>query len=158
MTFVEFLLQNNITPPISPERWQELRKEYRKQYQKVYRKEYRHRIKRVELLLSPDEYKLVSKVAKHYEERVSAFLKKAALAYTHTEIYLPLDTDTEEIKLLLTRSGNLIAEIIYASHIEKHISEAQFTALVQEVRQMESTLNTFFVAPKAIFKPFIQES
>ncbi len=153
MTFAEFLFQRNISPPLPKERWRELRAEFRKIYHKEYRKKYRGRTKRIEIVVHPGEYNQIAKAARGYDEKVSAFIRKAALAYLTTEVYLPFDADIEQIKFLIARIGNSLGEIVHNSHIERNISESQLLAAAKQLQVMEKTLDQFFKAPKAIFKP-----
>jgi hypothetical protein len=135
------------------EQWQEAKKAYRKFYQKEYQKSYRNNLKRVEVLFKKEEFETLENISKSYQEKPITFIRKSCLAYIQSEAFLPMNENLEEAKMLIRKSSNNINQLVYLSHAQKNISNERFEAIISQVNQLETVVNTLYVSPKIIFKP-----
>lgn len=135
------------------EQWQEAKKLYRKFYQKEYLKTYRKNLKRVEVLFTKEESATLENISKSYHEKPTTFIRKSCLSYIKSEMFLPLNENLEEAKMLIRKSSNNINQLVYLSHSQKSISNEKFEAIINQVNQLETVVNTLYASPKIIFKP-----
>lgn len=134
------------------EEYKKAHRSYRKEYQKQYLKKYRDTLKRVEILFSMDEYKTLQNMGSAYDEKPTNFIRKSSLAYLQSEIYLPLNKDIEEVKILIRKSSNDINNLVY-QYRNHPISNEEFKQLIKQVNQIEEAVSELHTNPKVIFKP-----
>lgn len=115
--------------------------EDRKSYLKRYRENYQ--AKRVNITLSPYEYRAFSKAAKN--EKVTSFVKRLALDSLNQRKPVPEEV-TEELRTLkfaIRNIANNINQIAHYSNTFHEITHADENNLFQYLKQLEEVVQSY---------------
>ena len=116
----------------------------------MYNKEYRkHRVHRV-IIFSKEEYEHLSALAEKHRKPFSTLVRELALAQSNNEYLLPLEEQTQEVKVLLIRIGTNINQIAHICNATKKISLDIIKKLQAEFSELQRAMIAIYDKPMRI--------
>ncbi len=115
--------------------------EKRKAYLKQYKKHYQ--AKRVNLTLSPDEYREFLREAKN--TKLTTYVKNLALAGLHSQTVIPenLETELKTLRFAIRNIANNVNQIAHYSNLVRMVSTANENNLLQHIKQLEEAVEEY---------------
>lgn len=113
----------------------------RRDYQQAYQKTYKG--KRVNLTLSPSEYRAFSQQAKN--QKVTTFIKKLALSALNQQALIPknLDTELKMLHFAIRNIANNVNQIAHHSNTVKQLTSAEENNLLLHIKQLEDAVQAY---------------
>ena len=115
--------------------------EKRKAYQKRYQKHYQ--AKRVNLTLSPSEYREFARMAKN--EKMATYIKSLALAGLHGQVLIPenIEKELKTLRFAIRNIANNVNQIAHYSNTVRMVSTANENNLLQHIKQLEEAVEEY---------------
>ena len=115
----------------------------RKEYLKAHQKAYRKLNKRVELILSPSEYKQFKQIADSEKRPVSKVIKDMATAFRDGSYYTAPNQEKaiSEVSFLIRNIANNINQIAHSSNI---FSDAEKESVISHLMNLDTGLKDYF--------------
>jgi len=115
----------------------------RKEYLKNHQREYRKRNKRVEMMLSFDEYKKFKQIADSEERAVSKVIKDMASAFRDSSYYASPSQEKAmgEVSFLIRNIATNINQIAHSSNI---FSQAEKESVISHLMNLDAGLKEYF--------------
>ena len=112
--------------------------------------QYRKTKKRVELLCSEEEHKLLLSSALKHHQKLSPFILNCAFAYLKKGFILPDDSQVKRLEEALRRHGNNLNQLAYHANKNNSVSGNQLNAAIQIINRLENEIKELFFSPISI--------
>lgn len=133
--------------PTTPEARKEDQKIKRAKYMRT---EYKKQRKRVDCILTNDEYKQLSKQARKHWLKVTSFLRESAFAYIDQKYLIPDDIQEklEQNMFLLRNIANNINQIAKHTNTTHKLSILNAYKMKRLIHGLEDQIKKFITSPK----------
>ncbi len=113
----------------------------RRAYQQTYRKTYK--AKRVNLTLSPAEYRAFSRAAKN--QKITPFIKNLALSALERQAVIPKDLEAElkTLRFAIRNIANNVNQIAHHSNTIHNLTSAEENNLLLHIKQLEDVVQAY---------------
>lgn len=107
----------------------------------------RKKNKRVELYLTPEQWKWLSELAKAHNLKLSPFLKACVLAYQEKLFILPDRDVLHQLEVGMRKIGTNINQCAYVANRESNVSANTLDQLIHDVRRLEGLISKSLTYP-----------
>ena len=117
------------------------KKAYRAAYAKDYNKDYDGKTKRKTLIFTPEEFEYLEAQAKHYQTKLSPFLKSLIFAYLNAS-FISIEQETlTEIEAQLREMNRRVSESVQYIHLSETINVNDIQSLKMDIAELEKALS-----------------
>ncbi|QMU65123.1 MAG: plasmid mobilization relaxosome protein MobC [Flavobacteriaceae bacterium] len=120
--------------------------EEKKAYNKEYRKNRIHRI----IIFSQEQYDMLLKLAQKHHKPFSTLVRELALSQAKNQYVLPLEEQTQEVKILLVRIGTNINQIAHIANATKKISIEIIKKIQTEFSELQKAIIAIYDKPQSV--------
>lgn len=113
----------------------------RREYHKAYRQHYRG--KRVNLTLSPDEYRAFSRAS--HNQKLTPFIKQLALSALEQQATIPesLEAELKTLRFAIRNIANNVNQIAHYSNTIRNLTSAEENNLLLHIKQLEAVVQAY---------------
>ena len=107
----------------------------RREYLKHYQRKLRRRMRRVEMLLDPDEYERIKSAARHHNMKLTPFMRACIQAYLKKSYVVPDEEVVRDLRRALRSIGNNVNQIARRANRDgvEHQDLADVIGLIYEL-------------------------
>ncbi len=110
-------------------------------------RELRKRYKRIELLVSPEENRLIEQAAKRHKRPKTRFAKDAVIAYLKGMYIVPDEQRLQDLELALKRIGTNVNQVAFVCNRNASVLERDVVELKYHLQPLESLIREAFARP-----------
>ena len=159
-TLKEYLMAKGLLNQPNPKELETAKEAYYKKYRKNYDNQYKKQFKRVELLLTPSEYRILKKGASEHQQKMRPFLKACVLAYMNKSFIQPNEEKLRKLRLELRRIGTNINQLVRFVNRTAYIDNEQINSLSNYLKEIDQKVCVVLQQPtdlKEWLSDFIQQ-
>lgn len=141
-TLQEYLLSEKVDASTPIGKIEVLKKHYRREYLKAYEQQRKSREKRIEMRLTPSEYKEFQQANTRYGKRfVGRFIKECAMAYLGKTHVFPNQKIFEQVLTEIRRIGINVNQLTTFSHAYRdYANEDRYKHLEANIEALEAII------------------
>lgn len=140
MNFKDYLQQQGVEENALPETIATHKEAYQKLQQKAKRERHRTKYKRLELLITPQEYQTIQDQAKRHQQPMAVFAKASVFGYLEQLYIVPDGATIQTLETGIRQIGNNINQLVMRCHTSKTVDVTAVQALKDQLNGLDRLL------------------